>query len=241
VRHIVLSEDGIHVAPNAFHRLLATCFFPENTRDQQQALLIAEIEKQEFLRVGAANYQPSEIVLAVSQMIERRTAQLYCAGFVGVSYVWLQMNGFRPSLNRASIIASHAILEFGKVTWRPSLNPSAKERTKPVTGDAATVERIFRKYRSVAHICAARVSAASYLEETHVWDQVPDVVAAMIHTSRAFQVALEKATDTGPWNLWDVKKYFPAELAEAPLLAPDVDLLYWVERGYALAVESGIS
>ncbi len=240
MRHIVLSEDGVNPVENAHHRLMAACFFPESPRDQQQVLCMAAIEQEESRTVGEASYKPSETMQAVAKLIEKRTTQLYSAGFVGVSYVWLQNCGLRPSLNRASIIASRAAFEFGNISWRPGLDPKAAERARPVTGDAATLERIFRKYRSVAHICAARVSAGGYLDHLHIWDHVPEVVAAMIQTSASFQVALERATDTSRWNLWDVTRYFPSALGDAALLAPDGDLLYWIERGYLSAMEEGL-
>lgn len=201
--------------------------------------MIAALEKEEFQRVGEANYKPSEIMTATSQLVEKRETQLYSVGFVAVSYIWLHIKGFRPSLNRASILASHAIFEFDKVSWRPGLDPAGEKKAKPVSGDPATIERTFRKYRSVAHICAARVSSAEYLDDSHIWDQTPDVVAAMIYTSAAFQAGLERATDVSQWNIWDIRRHFPSKLAEAPLLVPDNNLLYWVERGYALAVENG--
>lgn len=239
MRHIVLSPDGVRTAPDAYNRLLAVCFFPESPRDQEQAILIAEMERAEFLSVGEESYTPSEILKATAQIMDKRTTQLFSVGFVAIAYVWLKGNGVRPSLNRASIIASHAAFEFGKITFRPSLDPAAKARAKPVTGDAATLERLFRKYRSVAHICAARVSAGEFLEDIHLWDQVPEVVASIIRTSASFQLALEKATDVGTWNLWDVKRFFPSELEDAPVLIEASNLLHWVDRGYRLAVESG--
>ncbi|WP_227287461.1 hypothetical protein [Boseongicola sp. H5] len=239
MRHLILSRDGLHTEPDAYHRLLAACFFPESPRDQEQAVMIAAIERAEFLRVGQEGYKPSEILQVTAKLIEKRSTQLYSVGFIAVAYIWLRSNGLRPSLNRASIIASHAAYDFGKVTFRPGLDPNGQEQVKPVTGDAASLEKIFRKYRSVAHICAARVSASEYLEDTHMWDQVPEVVASIIRTTAAFQLALEGVTDVSSWNLWDVKRYFPAELNAAPVLVGEDNLLVWVDRGYRLAVESG--
>jgi hypothetical protein len=53
------------LAPNAYHRLLGICNFPESPRDQKQALILAALEKEEFDRVGQVNYQASEITTAV--------------------------------------------------------------------------------------------------------------------------------------------------------------------------------
>ena len=239
MRHVVLSEDGIHLVNDAYHRLLAVCFFPESPRDQAQALFIAKLESAEFLRVPEGQYRPSEILHVVAQLIEKRTAQLYSVGLVAISFLWLRRSGYTPSLNRASIIASCAACEFGRVTWRSGLNPGGQNKSKPVTGDAATVERIFRRYRSVAHICAARISASGYLEPTHLWDVTPEVTTAVIQTCASFQVALERATDVSKWNLWDVKTYFPTELNDAPVLVPEDDLFDWIERGFDLAIREG--
>lgn len=240
MRHLVLSEDGYNVAPNAYHRLLAACYFPESPRDQTQALFLASVEQAEFDRVGAKAYQPSQITNATSQMILKRIARHYSVGFVALSFLWLKVNGLTPSLNRAAIMAACAANEFRGIRWSSSLDPQAQERETAVTGDPSTVERIFREYRSVAHICAASVSASAYLDPIHIWDQSPEVVASMIQTCAAFQVALESATDVADWNLWDVKRHFPASLGDWPVLVPDDDLEEWIRRGYHMAIEQGL-
>lgn len=240
MRHIILSDDGYHVAPNAYHRLLAACYFPESPRDQAQGLLLASLEQAEFNSVGPDAYKPTQIMEATSQMIRKRTAQYYSVGFVALSFIWLKINGQTPSLNRAAIMAASAANEFNKITWWNALDPFGELKQSAVTGDPSTVERIFREYRSVAHICAASVSSASYLDNTHLWDQSPEVVASLIQTCAAFQNALEDATDTNAWNIWDVKKHFPAILGGWPVLVPDDDLFSWLERGYAAALEQGL-
>ncbi len=239
MRHIILSEDGIHPVEDAYHRLMSVCFFPESPRDQAQAHFIAWLEKDEFLRVPEGEYRPSEIFQATAQMIENRTAQLFGVGLVALAFIVLKANGYRPSLNRASIVASYSACEFGAITWRSGLDPTGKEKVKPVTGDAATLARLFRRYRSVAHICAARVSASGYLEHLHIWDQPPEVVGAMIQTSASIQVTLEETTDVSSWNLWDVKTYFPAELGHAPVLVPENGLLHWIQQGLEMAILGG--
>ena len=222
------------------HRLLAACFFPESIRDQLQTLVIADIERAEFLRVGEENYKPSDIMSSAAQMVEKRAAQLYVVGFVALAFIWLKVNGFSPSLNRASIIASCAANEFRGVTLRPGLKPKGADQFKAVPSDPATIESIFRKYRSVAHICAARISTAGYLEHTHLWDETPEVTASIMQTCAAFQTALEDVTNTASWNIWDVKKHFPAALHGWPVLTPDDELEAWVRRGYEIAVDQGL-
>lgn len=240
MRHIVLSDDGFAVAPNAYHRLMAACYFPESPRDQAQALYIAALEQAEFNQVGRSAYKPSQITLITSQMIMKRTARYYSVGFVALSFLWLKANGLTPSLNRAAIMASCAAYEFGRITAWNSLDPAMVEIEKPVTGDPSTIESIFREYRSVAHICAANISAASYLDPVHFWDQSPEVTASLVQTCAAIQVALESAVDVTDWDLWDVKKHFPASLGGWPVLMPDDDLEAWVRRGYVAAVEQGL-
>ena len=240
MRHLILSDDGYHVAGNAYHRLLAISHFPESPRDQEQGLFIAAMEQAEFDRVGQENYQPSEITQAASRLLEKRTAQLYLVGFVAISYTWLKAQEHTPSLNRASIIASCAANEFGKIRWAPSLNLSNSEKVTPVTSDPSTVERIFRKYRSVAHIWAASVAASEYLEPVHLWDRPPEVVSTIIKTCAAFQTTLENSTDTSAWNLWDVTKHFPKSLGDWPILFPGAELLDWIATGHAMAIDQGL-
>lgn len=239
MRHIILSDDGYSLASNAAHRLLAPCFFPESPRDQAQALFIAALEQEEFRRVGPDNYRPSEIMLAASNLVEKRAAQLYAVGFIALCYVYLATTPYKPSLNRASTIASYSAGEFGHVRWRAGLDPKGKDKQQAVTGDPASLERIFRRYRSAAHICAARVSAGAYLDHTHIWDESHHVTEAMIQTAVTFQDTLERVTDVSTWNLWDLKKHYPACLSGSAVLLPNDDLLHWVDRGYRMALEEG--
>lgn len=239
MRHIILSDDGYHLADNAAHRLMAACYFPESPRDQAQGLFIAALERQEFRRAGADHYRPSELMQAANKLLEKRAAQLYAVGFIALCYLYLSRTPYRPSLNRASTIASYSAGEFGKVTWRAGLDPDGKEKTQAVTGDPASLERIFRRYRSAAHICAARVSASSYLDHVHIWEETPEATEAFIQTAVTFQDALERATDVGTWNLWDLRKHYPSSLSGSAVLAPDDDLLHWVEQGYRLALDEG--
>lgn len=239
MRHVVLSEDGFNLASNASHRLLAPCFFPESVRDQEQALFIAGIEQAEYHRASPEDYRPSEIMLAASKLIENRAAQLYAAGFIALCYIFLAATPYKPSLNRASTVASFSIGEFGKVIWRAGLDPKGMDKKKSVTGDPASLERIFRRYRSAAHICAARVSASGYLDHAHIWDESPAVTEAMIQTAVTFQDTLEKVTEVSTWNLWDLKKHYPARLSGSPILAPDEDLIHWIRTGYQLALDDG--
>lgn len=239
MRHLVLSDDGYHVAPNATHRMLAACFFPESPRDQAQAIYIAALEQEEYHRVGADLYQPSEIMVAASNLIEKRTAQLYSVGFMAFAYLWLAKTPYRPSLRRASIIASYSAGEFGKITWRAGLDPQGKDKVQPMTDDPATLQQTFRKYRSVAHICAARVAAGGYLEHGHIWDEAPVAAEALIQTATTIQAKLQEITDTSTWDLWDLTRHYPASLSGSPVLLPDDDLLIWVGRGYQLALDEG--
>lgn len=240
MRHIVLSDDGQNLARNAYHRLLAAMLFPESLRDQQQSLLISDIEKAEFDRVGAERYQPSEIMAASTKLVENRTAQLYLAGFVGFVFLWLAFTGRKPSLNRASIITSCAANTFGKVVWRPTFDPKAEFRSKAATSDPASLERIFRQYRGVAHICAARVAASEYLDAFHIWEDAPEFVNSLVQSCSLFQTTFENVAETKEWNLWDVKRHFPSSLKDWPPLALGEEIIQWVVRGHDLAIEQGL-
>lgn len=240
MQHLILSDDGFNVAHNAYHRLVAAIYFPLSARDQQQALILADIEKAEFVRVGGAKYKPTEIFRAASRIAEKRTAHIYLTGFVALSYIWQKDFGQSPSLNRSAIIASCAANSFGKIRWRPAIDPFGKERATSVTSDLSSVERIFRKYRSVAHICAAHVAASEYLAPTHLWDEVPEVTASLITNAAMYQAGLSVSTNTSGWNIWDVHKHFPASLGHWPFLEPGEEVLSWIAHGYEVAVSEGL-
>lgn len=239
MRHIILTEDGVHPVDDALFRLLAVCYFPDSPRDQVQSIFLARMERDEFRRVGEVDYRPSEIFNAAVTLVEKRLAQQFSVGFVALSFLWLKINGMTPSLNRAALIASCAAYEFDSVTWRPALRPSGEVASRSVTADASSVERLFRKYRSVAHILAARIICSPSDSAGHVLEDHPEETAAFIQTCAAVQGALENATDTTRWNLWDVRKYFPSVLGGTEASIPDENLQFWVRRGYEIAVEEG--
>ncbi len=87
MRHIILSDNGYNVAPDAHHRLLVVENFPDSPRDQELGLFIAKTEQAEFLRVGEENYTPSEIVVAVANKLQKRATQQFLTGFVALSFV----------------------------------------------------------------------------------------------------------------------------------------------------------
>jgi hypothetical protein len=240
MRHLVLSDDGVNLAEDAYLRLLLTSNFPESQRDQTQGLLIAKMEKDEFERVGQKDYRPSEIAAAMIKFAENRTAQVYLAGFIGFVFIWLTYKGLKPSLNRASIITACAANEFRFVQWRPAFDPTGEIRNKAATSDPATLERIFRQYRSVAHICAARVAASETLEWVHLWDEAPVVTRSWAMSSVLFQDLLEQVAETKSWNLWDIKKHYPRSLRDWPPLGLGDEMQYWVQVGHDRAVEQGL-
>lgn len=240
MRHIVLSDDGYTVAHNAYHRALVVSFFPDSPRDQELGLFLGAKEQAEFDRVGAELYRPSEIMATVTQLVQKRSAQFYLTGFICIALIWLKFNDQTPSLNRASIIASCAANEFKKVKWHRALDPDGQEKETAATSDPASLERIFRRYRSVAHLFAADISSSEYLEPAHLFDKSPEVIGALLRTYATFQTALENCLDTSGWDLWDVKKHFPESLWDWPMLTPGLDIWAWIEQGYATAVSQGL-
>jgi len=240
MRHIVLTDDGFNLAENAHLRLLAVSYFPESARDQEQGFFIAAMEQAEFARVGPENYVASEITQATFHSLQKRTAQLYLVGFVAVCMTWLKSIGQIPSLNRASIIASCAANEFGKIRWASALDLTKTERLTAVPSDPPTIAQIFRRYRSVAHIWAAQAASSHYLEPLHIWDSPPEVTGTMIKTSAVFQKLLEHSVDTSAWDLWDMTRHFPKSLDGWPVLVPQSELLGWMETGLAKAVKQGL-
>lgn len=240
MRHIVLSDDGITLSPNALHRLMAVAYFPESEKDQEQGLFIAAIEQADFDRLGEKQYRASEITHILSNTIQKRVAQQYTAGLIAITMIWLKINGQKPSLNRSAAIVSCAMNSTPGISWRSSLNLDTEEKNSPATSDPSTLESTFRKLRSVAHIFAAWITATEYLEPAHLWDKPPIVAKTLIRTAAAYQNALERCIDVTHWNIWDVKKHFPKELLDWPFLEPGTGHLSWVVHGYEAALAQGL-
>ena len=203
-------------------------------------MFIARMEQANFQRMGHEGYCASEITQAAFHLLENRTAQFYIVGFMAISLTFLKSLDQVPSLNRASIILSCAASEFGKITWAPALNPTQKEKLTSVTIDQASIRKIFRRYRSVAHVWAAHVASGEYLEPLHAWDRPTEVTWSVIKTAATYQQALENSVDTSTWDIWDLTRHFPRSLDDWPVLYPQDELLGWIETGYLQAVEEGL-
>lgn len=240
MRHIVISEDGANIAENAYLRLASVMYYPEDQRGQEQAYAICLQEKAEFDCVGLENYQPSDVMQAAQAKISKRFAQIYTVGLVALTYVWLSEQGQKPSLNRASAVVSCAANEFNKIVWRSGLDPQGADKTTAVSSDPSTIERTFRKYRSAAHLCATHISSSDYIEIAHLFSPTPESVASLIQTAAYHQESLERVADVSTWNIWDVKRYYPASMGSWPIFTLTGSNLHWVRFGYQEALSQGL-
>lgn len=220
MRRIELSGADGSLRDEAYFLLMAHCFFPESEADREQAMWLVGHESKRLEALGLASYRPSEICQSAMQLVEKRQAQLSLAGYVAISMCCLDNAGDRMTIQGAAKVVSEFAYEYGELIFSTFKDGEPALRKLRANGDLADLKKIFRRYRSVSHICAARVACGEYLENLPFLERAPDAEACLIQTAAYFQGRLSKAEGWADWNAWDVLSTRPKEIMEHPALLP---------------------
>ncbi len=229
---ISLSDDGVRFSESAYYRMLAHCFFQNSEADRELAMLIANYETTRFRELGPENYSMSEIGKLIFLSVEKRSARMAICGYVTIVMCFNKMFGRSPSLYLASKIVSEMCHRYGKIELVSQINGKLEIRKIGATDDPPSIQNIFREYRSVAHICAARVSCVEYIEIPAIFDRAPLVENCIISTAAYFQQLMQEIPKSSEWELWDVRSTLPEEAGDYPPLLPSQDKLNLIFEPY---------
>lgn len=205
---------------DAFYQLIVHCFFPASIEDREMALTMIRHEEARLQAVGADNYRMSQMTRDTLRAAQKRSAKLALCGYTALAMVSHDNAGKEMALQTAAKIVSELFYSVGKVHWVSWIADEPVERQMAASGDIADIKKAFRQYKSVAHICAARVAAAEYLAPMPFLERAPDAEACLIQTAAYFQGRLMKAAGSSDWQMWDVLTCRPAEIQEHPALIP---------------------
>lgn len=221
MQKINLSDRPNHIRPYAALELKARAALPENDGSYEQALLLLETEYKRWKQTG--EYNPSWLTQKVITALDKQATQRFVAGLVGVAMFMLPYFGKRRSLENASSVVSEYANAVGKSAFAFWNGAGWTEDNKRIVGDLSTIKQHFRRYRSVAHICAAEVTCSGYLTPRQPFEQAPEADACFIHTCLMFQSDFRKVANFSDWNLFEIQLSPTPEFSKAVSLVPDRD------------------
>ena len=216
----VTGADG-ELLPYARHLLDAMAFFPDDERSRSYLRGILEHEHAAYALVGAEKYRPSKVALVLLNYSAKRSQQVWVCGLVALAVFGLKALGERASQEAA-------VKRVAEATGKSNKNPFVYfdaasgeflEKGVSLQSDPASIRQIFKKYRSAAHICAARVTCAPYLEPLKPFEAARDADRYYRSTVIAFQHVFHEQMDLQNWGLRLVGMP-PGLLDDAPPLYP---------------------
>jgi hypothetical protein len=185
--------------------LAAHASFPLRPHDAEDFLYLLAAEKRR-LEENPQNYVRGQVLKSAIYSIEKRRTRGAMAGLVALSFLHLRSIGANTTLEKASLIAS----EVGYITEKLTETDGNGhyEAIGKLNADLASVKKIFREYRSVAHIWAANLCVPDDVQDWSVHDHECYFCSIM-----NFQKRLQSATDTSGWAMVEVVPSPPANLA----------------------------
>lgn len=177
-------------------------------------------------QTGPDEYEPSWLSQKLMTALRNQIGQRYTAGLVGIALWMLPHFGRKPSLETASAVVSEygfslCTQKQGFVFWDSG---QWNDFVKPINGDQRTIQKIFRTYRHVAHICAAEVAASEFIEPPKPFDFNALADLCFIVTAMIVQKKFESVENFSDWNLHEIVCSPPEEfLTKAVPLVPSAE------------------
>ena len=224
MREFFVSDRECHIRETARIELEALCYFPNDAESFEQALNLIAHELSRWKSIGPDDYRPTELARTVLTSLENRTGRVTLCGLVALAMCGLDNAGQSMSLERAARVVEAFTNSIGKMEFVHWDDGSWRRSQKALIGDFQTIKRVFREYRSVAHICAARVTAADYLEERAPFEVNQIADTCFLSTVLYYQERLRKVSNFDDWNLWEIRCSAPIELRDVPPLTATEDL-----------------
>ncbi|GIT85015.1 hypothetical protein [Roseobacter sp. OBYS 0001] len=184
-------------------KLEVIAFFSDDRVSISQAFQVFETELASY-KSDPASWQFSALSMSVINSVAKRAAQVHVCGIVALIMCHLNKDGSPASLNQASEIASEIFNNSGKISFVIPKAKSWEVQEKAVVGDPFKIRQYFRKYRSAAHICAAKVLAGANSSGHPLIKPLPSTLtylSTVLHYQRVFQ-SWERSDNWGLWELW---------------------------------------
>jgi len=196
VKTISLSSDGENLNSDIHIEILSHAFFPKSYIDAEQWSTLWRDELKRY-RQAPDNFEPSFISRVATHGIVKRQGRMAVAGLVLHCYLFLMDRNVKPSLEKASKLASEVAYTVGKAR----INVENKEKTVNLDGDQAGVKKAFREYRSIAPIAAARVAFSENYREPNIYSIAPSKIADFVSLTLHLQAKSFCIPGHEKWNM----------------------------------------
>ena len=153
MKEILTSSDNQTIDHDLHVRLFATSCFPTSETDIAQWLWLHEAERSRWLS-NPSGFQMSFLARQAQNGEIKRSGKRAMAAVTAYAFLFLHDRGLKPSLEKASFLASEAGYQFEKV--RVSIDK--EEKLLKLNADRVGVKKAFREYRSVSHILIASLA-----------------------------------------------------------------------------------
>jgi hypothetical protein len=230
MKTISLSSDGTNLNADIHIEIISRSFFPNSDVDSRQWSMLWRDELNRY-RQTPDNFNPSFISQAATHGIAKRQGRMAVAGLVLHCYLFLMDKDIKPSLEKASKLASEIAYTVGKAR----VHVKGKEQFFNLDGDQVGVKKAFREYRSIAPIAAARVAFSENYREADIYSIAPSKIIEFVSLALHLQVRAFCIPEHEKWNmikLIDAPKSF---LGEVGLFNSStlIDLNEDIEQAYA--------
>lgn len=223
---IPLSNPDGSLRDDAYFRVMATSFFPKCPASVDQAVLLAKHEQQRFLDAGEGNHQPSRVSEILLTEVDGRASTLFLAGYMAIA-LWARKttNQKTNQYSAVEIVQRLVPLLDHNATFQRFAGNRLETVEERLPKSKRYLNDVFKEYVSVAHICAARVAAADFLELGSIFDPSPEAEKCVIQTAAFFQEELADVYAAEGWEIWDLLETYPDELADYPALVSEQAIL----------------
>lgn len=201
MRQFDISSGNGLIRPTVRTEIEAICHFPNDDRAVRQACYLIHDEYRSFLS-HPDGFEISELSDAVVKRLQARSTQLHTCGVVALAMCHLGSNGQLLSIEKAAKIASEQANAQVKTPFSFWSHEGWKNRPVQITGDLASIKKVFRKLRPVAHICAARVACGEHIHLRGIFQPFDESDACFISTIRYYQSRLSEYHNYKTWNAW---------------------------------------
>jgi hypothetical protein len=209
-RQINLRDKHGNLLNDAHLLLLAHVYYPESVVDREIAYGILKVIAEVDARHSLADKAQSSIAKSVFLHLSKKNGQHAICGLVSMAMCYLARRGRRPSLESAAKIVSAYAYDNDKVSFSFWDGDSYYLREARMNADVAGVKTSFRSFRSVSHICAARIVLGDL--DPDRGRHTPAAISSFVKTTLAFQRLISASTDTSKWRMWDVEAKMPIEV-----------------------------
>jgi len=198
-----LADDSGELLPFSRHLLDVLAFFPDDDLSHHALRYILKLEYEKWRTLGADQYQASHVTSVLMTDAANRSQQVWVSGLVALAMFAQHAQGKKPSQKTAveQVCAYTAKQNKHDFVFFDSGRGEFSVKGVRMQSDPASVRKLFKKYRSAANVCAARVVRASYLEPLPPFQEARVADRCYLATVVAFQNIFEHQMGMRDWGI----------------------------------------